>query len=259
MNKKIDQKPIALLILSSYERSHLWYEITKAWNKYNNSLRLIKYISSDFSQKKKINGFKIITNNFNNKNWSQTHLFNFKYITEKNIILTLDDFLIVKLINKKNIDNSLNFFKKKRLNYLRLTPIPPDHKNSENDISLVPDFAYHKINLQISIWKSSFLKKCLKNSSNPWEFETRNSYDYKKKKVYATCYWNFEYFEIINKGKLTPFLPKKILKNKIFKKIEKKNTFEYFYFFLNFLKYKILYIIPKFLRYKLMYYKLKKY
>ena len=136
--------------------------------------------------------------------------------------------------------------------------MPPDHKNLKNDICLIPNFAYHKINLQISIWKKFFLKKCFRNSSNPWEFETHNSYDYKKNKTYTTNYWNFEYLEIINKGKLTPFLPKKILKNKIFIKIKKKNIFEYIHYFLNFLKFKILYILPKFFRYKLMRYKLKK-
>jgi len=258
MNKKINYKQIGLLILSSYERSHLWHEITRAWNKYNTNLKLKKYISSDFSKKKKINGFKIITNNLKDKNWSQKHLFNLQNIKEKNIILSLDDFLIFKLIDENNIYRSLNFYFKKKLNYLRLTPSPPDLKNSKDAIYLVPNFAYHKINLQISIWKNSFLKKCLKNSTNPWNFETRNSYDYKKRKIYTTSYWNFLYFEIINKSKLTPFLPKQILKNKIFKKIEKKNIFEYFSFFLGLLKFKILYLIPIFLRYKYMQYKLDK-
>tara|TARA_A100001011_G_C14222955_1_gene805285 strand:+ start:224 stop:1018 length:795 start_codon:yes stop_codon:yes gene_type:complete len=257
LNNIIKNNSIALVIISSYERSYLWHDISLYWNRYNKKVKIKKYIFSNYSKKKFLNGFQILASD-QDKNWSKRNINNLSKIKEKNIILLLDDFLLYQQTNYSNLSNSLNFFSKNKIKYLRLSPFPYDNIQSDKNIYLVPDYAFHKINLQISIWNKSFLKCCLKNSKNPWSFEINNSYKHRKSTIFSTNFVNFYYYEIINKDLLIPFLPKIILKKKIIKKIKKRKLLQKLTFFFGLLKFKLLYALPHKFRYNFMKKRLKK-
>jgi hypothetical protein len=106
----------------------------------------------------------------------------------------MDDFVIHKKINNKILKLLIQYCKKKKINYLNLTNF--DDKKIFNEVIINPRAKdkiiigkqikhEYRINLQISIWNKSFLKKILKKNYNPWQFEININKKSNYKKIYS--------------------------------------------------------------------------
>jgi hypothetical protein len=129
----------------------------------------------------------------------------------------LDDFMILEVVDTKQIEKAFEFIKSNNGVYLRLVPNPKGDIKIDSDFSRidVESKVPYVTSLQMAIWKKDFLMQLLSYDFSPWEFEVRagktkesiiNSHSF-----YVTNYNFITYTHFVEKGRFYPFL-KDILK-----------------------------------------------
>lgn len=106
--------------------------------------------------------------------WSDRTLKALEYVNEPYVMLLLEDYLLASDVNTKEIDEALNYIVENDINYLRIITIPKSKNVSIYRDIYIPIYANEEygINLQASIWKTSYLKESiLKFYGSPWDFE----------------------------------------------------------------------------------------
>ncbi|GBD03695.1 hypothetical protein HRbin19_00992 [bacterium HR19] len=132
------------------------------------------------------------------------------------ILLFLDDFIILRPVNQKLIDEAYEFLVANNGVMLRLVPSPKGtiYLNENFRRIDVKNRVPYVTSLQVAIWKKSFLIKLLKYDFDPWEFEIKAG----KVKESMECYDKFFvttkplifYKHFVEKGKFYPFIRKLI-------------------------------------------------
>ena len=116
--------------------------------------------------------------------WS-AYLYNyFKGIEDDHVILTLEDFLPTAPPNAEVLESIVNLMKEResvgRFDltwdlYTNCTHIPSSSLNEKINLCEIPKGAMYRVSCQPAIWKRSFLLNILKETNNPWNFETHGS------------------------------------------------------------------------------------
>ena len=104
--------------------------------------------------------------------WSDRTLKAIERIETKYVLLLLEDYLLGKAVDNRDVNNALTFMEKEHAKYLRLTNIPKSRFNNQDSIFPLYADEEYAINLQASIWEKEFLIDALKKyPGNAWEFE----------------------------------------------------------------------------------------
>lgn len=105
--------------------------------------------------------------------WSDRTLSALKQVDTQYVLLLLEDYLLAKNVNSKQVLEAVDFLCKNNGKYLRFTNIPKSRFSNKNDdvFCLYEDEEY-AVNLQASLWEKSFLEKSLKKyKGSAWNFE----------------------------------------------------------------------------------------
>lgn len=104
--------------------------------------------------------------------WSERTYKALKQIDTEYVLLLLEDYFLGELVKNDSITEIIEYMKQNNADYFRLTNIPTSRfSNGEKFFNLYADEEY-AINLQASIWRTTFLLESLKKyPGNAWEFE----------------------------------------------------------------------------------------
>lgn len=116
----------------------------------------------------------IVLNNHENIGWGGRIKRCLESITEKYVLVMLDDFIIEEKVNQEKINQYIKVMNNEKMSNLILTPV----LNEKNDIDSKYDnlvhrnrFGRYKTSLQCGIWNRELLCNLLKNDESAWEFE----------------------------------------------------------------------------------------
>mgnify|MGYP003148192659 CR=1 FL=1 len=118
------------------------------------------------------------------ESWS-SYLYNyFKYIDDKHVILTLEDFLPVASPNIKILESVVSLIKSdESIGRFDLTwdlftncqHTPSPSLNDSINLCEIPKGVMYRVSCQPAIWKRAFLLNILDGTTNPWNFEMQGS------------------------------------------------------------------------------------
>lgn len=96
-------------------------------------------------------------------------------ILTKYILITLDDYLLVKPVSSEKISEVLEMMENEDLDYVRLYLRPKCKANSRmkqyGKVYRIDTNDRYCVNLYVGIWKKSFLEKTIRESKNAWQYE----------------------------------------------------------------------------------------
>ena len=248
---KNDFKDLSLVVLSSESYSFLWKNFTQLWKKYCGELKLNKYIISTNIDKKYYD-FKIITGGLTKEDyWSRRIRSALKKVKTRHVLVLTDDTFVDDNINLIEFKKIYNLYKKKKISYLRICPLPNENFYEKKNIYKLNYYSFHRISLQPSLWEKKYLNSMLLHDENPRMFEENGSKRSKiNDKLYSANYYLLNFKEIIRIGKVTPEGKKLIKKenlviNKKYLNMSNLDLADHYY---RKLKDKIYYLSPKKIR-----------
>ncbi len=138
-------------------------------------------------------------------------------ISEKYILVTLDDYYLIGKAKSDNFELLLEYFKDNKMQYLSIYNrryTKAKYYTGLEVFNKIDLNATYAVNLYPAIWDKEFLYQCSDFTGSPWEFEPRLSLIAKNKE--ANCYYNisgvFDILDVIRKGKLLRKARKRIKK-----------------------------------------------
>jgi hypothetical protein len=147
--------------------------------------------------------------------WSSNFFIALNKISEENIFLLIDDLYLRYTIQKSDMQNWIDIFVENDMNYLRLTGKPKPTGNYFLDgVWEVSNNEFYRTATVFSFWKKKTLLELLDTSESAWDFEYFGS---KRANRYSNWYSTksnmFSYYNLVIKGKINPFVLKKISKS----------------------------------------------
>lgn len=173
------KEKISLIILSCDKNNFLWDGFFKLLDKYwiNHPKRIILS-----SEKKIYENPSIISSTVcdNNEDWSSRLYHAICDANTEFVILLLDDFYIKSYVNEKIVNEYINLM----FNDLKIVGISFESQPGSVEflkykkLGLVKRkrFSTYRINAQPGIWRSSYLKKILRQGETPWQFELSGTF-----------------------------------------------------------------------------------
>lgn len=137
--------------------------------------------------------------------WSANLKMALSQIGEENILTIFDDLFIINKIDSKNMDEMMQLFQEREMNYLRLNPFPPPTGKKYKKVGVVRKGELYRSSAVFSVWKKAVLLDILDERENAWQFEimgaTRtDKYD----KWYSSLNTTITFLNLIVKGKYDP-------------------------------------------------------
>lgn len=165
---------MTLLILSCNKFSDLWDGHVKQLETFWPGREVETYIVTDEYIDKAFDNVKVFCAGAGVE-WTDRLYKALSMIETEYVFITLDDYFLIRPVSQGNIENLLYMMNQYHLDYLRLfkrptkatrEPIPGFSKAYYIDCSQT-----YSVNLYSGIWKTRFLRSCITESLNPWEFE----------------------------------------------------------------------------------------
>lgn len=128
------------------------------------------------------------------------------HIQTEYILITLDDYFLIKKISTEKIANLISIMDKENIDYIRLFKIPNSKDRYKNYKTLykIDLSGNYKVNLYPGIWRKSFLKKTIDKPLNAWQYEV--SLTKTARECNAKCVMSkgneFEILDVVRKGKI---------------------------------------------------------
>lgn len=196
----------AVVIISFDGYKDVWETFFKCYSRFwkNNYYRT--YLITNY-EKPDFRGVKCITTG-TEKSWSHRVRSALEQIEEEYLLILLEDYFLCEEITSRRVTELFEECKKGDYDYLRIVPIPYEHRKKKKGIYQLDDAFLYGVNLQAAIWKKIYLKELLyKDDFSAWEFEARQ----KKQsdlKIFGKCmtlnYVGISYLNGIIQGKWNP-------------------------------------------------------
>lgn len=155
------------MILSSGGYQDLWKPLFFYLEKYLEDGFFDKiYLTTDYSDSQIPENIEILKFN---QAWSDRLLNSLDKIGSDNIFIILEDYI---LKSPTELKTSYEIFKNLNLDYLRVSY---KKKLPEKECFKISKFKPYNISLQPGFWNKKFLKKIIRSSETPWEFELLGS------------------------------------------------------------------------------------
>jgi len=107
--------------------------------------------------------------------WSDTLLAALQLISEKYVLLWIDDHFLSEPVNADKIVAAIEAFKSVDGNYLRLQSLPKPDAQFNSHFGLVQKGSIYRTATVASVWKKSILMQLLRPGESAWDFETGGS------------------------------------------------------------------------------------
>lgn len=106
--------------------------------------------------------------------WSHRVRNALEHIPEDTLLVVLEDYLLCEKTSSAKISRLFEVFVENGYDYMRLVPIPAQHRKESPGAYPLDTSALYGVNLQAAIWKKTYLQKLLyEDDFSAWEFEAR--------------------------------------------------------------------------------------
>ena len=196
-----------MLILSCDKFSDLWDGHVKQLEEYWPDRGMDTYIVTDKQADKQYENVKIFSAG-DSAEWSDRLYKMLETVKTEYVFITLDDYFLIRPVSSEKILNLVGMMDSCGFDYVRLfkrptratrEPIPGYEKAFYVDSS-----CNYSVNLYSGIWKTEFLKSCVAEPLNPWQFEVslpRKACAYGAKCAVSNND-DFVILDVVRKGKL---------------------------------------------------------
>jgi hypothetical protein len=129
-----------------------------------------------------------------------------KYIHTKYVLVTLDDYYPVNIVNNNMLERLIDIMENENLDYIRLFPDPNARMKFKSYEKLyhIPLNVNYSVNLYQGIWRKEFIEKTIGTRLNAWQYEV--SLTKIAAKLNAKCVLSkgkeFEILDVVRKGKI---------------------------------------------------------
>ncbi|AQQ09169.1 hypothetical protein L21SP3_00969 [Sedimentisphaera cyanobacteriorum] len=163
---------MAVLVPSFDKYSFLWQAFFKLFKEYWPNCRYPVYLGTNYKSADIdwVTDLKIGEDTC----WGLTVSKMLEMIEEDYVVIILEDFFIIELVDDAAIESAYEFIKANGIDCLGLHACPkPKTLPQDGQIfgEVLPGEPY-RINAQVSIWKKESLLKVLRPNFSPWDFET---------------------------------------------------------------------------------------
>lgn len=163
---------VTLLIHSCDKFSDLWDAHTKLLNENWADRDIHTLLVSDKSNDKTLKRVDVCFAG-EGKELSERTAYALSYINTEYVIITLDDYFPIHVIDSKKIERLIDIMDEEGLDYIRMFNAPNSNKkfkdyNNLYEISLKTEY---DVNLYQSIWRKSFVEKTIGEPMNAWQYE----------------------------------------------------------------------------------------
>ena len=111
--------------------------------------------------------------------WSERILNSLEFAGTPYVIMTLDDFYFKSEVKVEEIEKCLSRMENDpniMLFNFAWQPAPNKKDPDSDNFERRGRFSQYRINTQITLWRTSYLKKILRSYENPWQFEINGSF-----------------------------------------------------------------------------------
>lgn len=202
-------KPNCSVLISTCDKySDLWVPNIRLLEKYWGDCPFEIYLTSESYSETRIGNVNLM-NLGKDLDWSSLLIKALKVLKSDYVLFTLDDFLLRRKVNTKEILNLLVAMDSSEINMMRLTPRPgPDYRlKNIASYGAIAINAQYRVSTQASLWKKEALLKILQNGESPWEFEKKGAERAKNiPNFYSVWKSPFPYYHhAIQRGKWFPW------------------------------------------------------
>lgn len=124
----------------------------------------------------------------------------------KYILVTLDDYFLIKKIDNNKINRLINIMEKENLDYVRLWPYPHSNIKMSNYKKMywINYDSNYQVNLYPGIWRTDFLISTCDTDKNVWQYEVSLTETAKQQGAKSAISMNedFPFLDVIRKGKI---------------------------------------------------------
>lgn len=196
-----------LLILSCDDYSDLWDGHIKLLEQNWPDRSIRACIVTNKPTSKKYNGIDIIVSP-HDMEWSDRLAYALKHIQTDYVMITLDDYFLIKPVSNARISLLLEMMQEENLSYIRLFPRPKRATREEftgyTRIYRIDTNENYSVNLYPGIWSKDFLQYAAISSQPPWQFEVslpRRAREYGAQCV-VSYNSDFVILDVVRKGKV---------------------------------------------------------
>ena len=170
-------RSIALVVLSTDKFSDSWPIFFSNFKKYWPGFKWNKYLITDSL---KYANDEVITLNPKTvecrgpMDWGENLLSCLPAITENDLLIFLEDFILVKSVKETEFTKALDFFVNNEIDSLTLGTHDLNrngHYDLKSDFCKVKRFTKYRMTTSPGLWKKEVLKTYLVKGLNPWQFE----------------------------------------------------------------------------------------
>lgn len=109
--------------------------------------------------------------------WSKRLLLSLEEANTEYVILFLDDFYLKSQVNEKLLNECMMKMRNdKKTKVMTFASQVGTRKKYFKNFELRKKICQYRINAQIGIWRTDYLKKIIRVNENPWEFEINGSF-----------------------------------------------------------------------------------
>lgn len=168
------REKMTMLILSCDKFSDLWDGNIKQLETYWPDRDIETYIVTDKTNLKTFDNVQVFCAG-ENVEWSDRLKKALDVVKTEYVFITLDDYYLIEPVSQYKILKLLSMMDQHKLDYVRLfkrptkatkEPIPGFQNANYIDCS-----SKYSVNLYSGIWKTAFIRSCISEPLNPWEFE----------------------------------------------------------------------------------------
>lgn len=173
----VDSKNTALLILSCDKYSDIWQPFFDFLFKHWSDCPYPIFLGTN---EKIFHHPRVSTiNSGPGRDWSNDTLEILKQISERNVIVLLEDYFIYAHPDQRLLDRAIDVLAKKNATFMRISCFPSDHfqdyayddMDGQAEFVLTREDARYRVNLQAGIWNREKFIKLIVPGESPWAFE----------------------------------------------------------------------------------------
>lgn len=132
--------------------------------------------------------------------------FALEHIKSKYVLLTLDDYFLIKTVSNDKFDHLLQVMEREKVSYLRLFRYLESNEKvgGEKNLRYVPTNRTYMVNLYPSLWKVDDLKKIVGDNLSAWDLEVKMTLLASQYKLKCMLSYGGEFpiMDVVRKGKM---------------------------------------------------------
>lgn len=129
-------------------------------------------LATNYDRRPFLNRCQVVNSHNIHDDWITRSLPALRQLHSKYVLVMCDDLFIRSKVDNNRVDAIVEFMNLNDIDYCRIKPCR-SHKRINENISFLKKRTPYGFNLQIGIFKVSFLIECLCSALNPWDLERK--------------------------------------------------------------------------------------